>query len=313
MSTAAHPDTPPAAHPEAVFAASWLELRAAADRAARAAQLEERLSDWLRSRPPQPPRALRIVDLGTGSGANPVHLASRLPGPQQWTLIDHDAGLLARALATCTSLRSAGGEVVAAQTLHCDLQLPASAFAHADLVCASALLDLVDAPWLERFAASCATAGCAVLVTLSVDGHWRFAGTPPTPPGVAAEQTDDDFVRAAFNAHQRRDKGLGPALGPDAAAALAACLRAHGFTVDCAPSPWQLALGDPAQARLARVLVDGWRDAASAQCPDAHARIAAWHARCVAERLHPGVVLEVGHLDVLGLPAGRASRAGSGP
>lgn len=303
MNTADHPDTPPAAHPDALFDAGWLGLRAAADRAARAAHLEARLSGWLRTRLAGTVRALRIVDLGTGSGANPRHLAPRLPGPQRWTLIDHDPGLLDRARLACAELRSAGGEAVEVAPLHRDLQLAASAFTGADLVCASALLDLVDAHWLELLAGSCAAARCAVLVTLSVDGRWRFVGTPQPRPDPEPDSADDAFVRAAFNAHQRRDKGLGPALGADAAATLAERLRAHGFTVDCAPSPWRLALADPTQARLARALIDGWRDAAIEQCPDARARISAWHARCVAVRLQAGVVLEVSHLDVLDLPA----------
>lgn len=308
MRTTSKPDTTPEAHPAATFDAAWLGLRAATDRAARAAHLEARLSGWLRTRLAGTVRALRIVDLGTGSGANPRHLAPRLPGPQHWTLIDHDPGLLARARLACSGLRSADGEIVDVDTLHRGLHLPARAFTRADLVCASALLDLVAAPWLEQLAASCADAGCAVLVTLSVDGHWRFVGAPQLAPGVSSDSADDDFVRAAFNAHQRRDKGLGPALGPEAAATLAERLRAHGFTVECAPSPWRLELADQTQARLARALVDGWRDAAIAQCPDARARICAWHARCVAERLQAGVVLEVGHLDVLGLPAETTDR-----
>lgn len=287
-------------HPDAVFDAGWLELRAAADRAARAPRLEALAADWLRARAGDGARALRIVDLGSGGGANVLHLAPRLPGPQRWTLIDHDASLLARARPACAGLRAAGGGTVSVETLCRGLHLPASALADADLVCASALLDLVDAAWLDALAAACAAAGCAVLATLSVDGHWRFVDTAGRASGA---ETDDDFVRAAFDAHQRRDKGLGPALGPDATAALAARLRTHGFAVECMPSPWRLDLGDPAHARLARALADGWRAAAGEHCPQDAGRIAAWHARCVGARLRSGMVLEVGHVDLLGLPA----------
>lgn len=287
-------------HRAALFDAGWLDLRAAADRAARAPRLEALAADWLRARAGGA-RTLRIIDLGSGSGANAVHLAPRLPGPQRWTLIDHDAGLLARAHPACAGLRTADGKAVSVDTLCRDLRLPAGALADADLVCASAVLDLVDAAWLDALAAACAAAGCALLATLSVDGRWRFVDTAGRTSGVDA---DDDFVRVAFNAHQRRDKGLGPALGPDAAAALAGRLRARAFTVESMPSPWRLDLGDPAHARLAHALADGWRDAASAQCPQHGGRIAAWHARCVGARLRPGMVLEVGHVDLLALPAG---------
>lgn len=322
------PHLPPP-KPEACFDAGWLALRRAADSAARARELERCAADWLRQRRIGAPqdRPLRVVDLGCGSGANPCHLATRLPGPQQWTLIDHDPGLLAHAHAACAGLRDAAGEPARVATRCQDLaRLDAHALAGTDLVCASALLDLVDAAWLDRLADACAATGSALLVTLSVDGHWCFRpdtadgptdavpgpadrsvdpATDAAPEAAAAAPADDSFVRAAFNAHQRRDKGLGAALGPDAAPALATRLRARGFAVQLAPSPWRLALADPAQADLARALIDGWRDAASAQRPDASARIAAWHARRIAACGPGGGTLEVGHVDLFATPPTR--------
>lgn len=333
-------------HPDACFDANWLALRRTADSAARAPELETHAADWLRQRrmATAPARPLRLLDLGSGSGANPCHLAPRLPGLQQWTLIDHDAGLLARAQAACAGLHDADGGSVDVITRCLDLaRIDAHLLAGADLVCASALLDLVDAAWLDRLADACTAAGSALLVTLSVDGNWRFvpdaASAMAAPARAATVQTadeatrsiadavadntidpvaDDDFVRTAFNAHQRRDKGLGAALGPDAAPALATCLEKRGFQVRLALSPWRLRLADPAQAALARALIDGWRDAACAQAPDAHARIAAWHARRIAacglddesshgsgrgpDRSPGGGTLEVGHIDLFAAP-----------
>ena len=329
-------------HPDACFDANWLALRRTADSAARAPELEAHAADWLRQRrmATAPARPLRLLDLGSGSGANPCHLAPRLPGLQQWTLIDHDAGLLARAQAACAGLHDADGGSVDVITRCLDLaRIDAHMLAGADLVCASALLDLVDAAWLDRLADACTAAGSALLVTLSVDGNWRFvpdaASAMAAPARAAAAQAandaahavaneatataaDDDFVRTAFNAHQRRDKGLGAALGPHAAPALATCLEKRGFQVNLAPSPWRLCLADPAQAALARALIDGWRDAACAQAPDASARIAAWHARRIAacgpddgsrhgsdrgsNRSPGGGTLEVGHIDLFAAP-----------
>lgn len=308
-------------HPEACFDADWLALRAAADRAARAPRLEALAAAWLRARRQRNPEApLRLVDLGSGSGANPRHLAARLPGPQQWTLIDHDAGLLERARGHCADLRDAEGAALRVDT-HCldlgALDLPVLVAgspdtpapvpnAGADLVCASALLDLMSAAWLAHLADTCAQAGCALLITLSVDGSWRFL---PRDPASGAADPDDAFVRAAFNAHQRRDKGLGGALGPAAAPALAELLAARGFHVETAASPWRLALADPAQAALARALIEGWRDAATAQCPHAAARIAAWHDRrsALCDGRGRGQ-LEVGHVDLFARPPTTALR-----
>ena len=318
-------------HPDACFDADWLALRAAADQAARAPRLEALAAAWLRARRQRnAASSLRLVDLGSGSGANPRHLAARLPGPQQWTLIDHDASLLQRARNHCADLRDAEGAALRVDTLCLDLgalelgalapgapELPTLvactpdtpapvSHAGADLMCASALLDLMSAAWLARLADTCAQLGCALLITLSVDGSWRFL---PRDPASAAADPDDAFVRDAFNAHQRRDKGLGAALGPAAAPALAELLAAHGFHVETAASPWRLELADPAQAALARALIDGWRDAATAQCSQAAARIAAWRARRRAQCDGRGRgQLEVGHVDLFARPPTTALR-----
>ncbi len=51
-------------------------------------------------------------------------------------------------------------------------------------------------------------------------------------------------VRAAFNAHQQRDKGFGPSLGPSAGAYLVARLGEAGYHVTTASSPWRLGPDD---------------------------------------------------------------------
>ena len=68
----------PQAHPDACFDASWLALRRAADSAARAPELEARAADWLRQRrtAAAPGQPLRLIDLGSGSGANPCPVPS---------------------------------------------------------------------------------------------------------------------------------------------------------------------------------------------------------------------------------------------
>nr|WP_232435100.1 class I SAM-dependent methyltransferase [Thauera sp. 63] len=288
-----------------MFDADWLALRRAADHAARNPRLSALAADWLA---PRSHRPLRILDLGTGSGSNPHYLAPRLPGPQRWTLLDHDPALLARAVENCHHINDRDGHALAVESLVADLQtLDPSLLAGFDLVTASALLDLVDERWLQRLAEACREAGCALLIALSVDGNWRIEALDNTDSAHQADGTEDAFVRAAFNAHQRREKGAGRALGPDAPPRLAALLRAQGFSVQLAPSPWQLAAATPAQVALARALLDGWREAATEQRPEAHARIAAWHRHRLSELAHGRLRIEVGHLDLLALPPSRGA------
>lgn len=304
MNTTAQPPSDDAPAPEACFDAAWLRLRNPADARARNTGLVALAHDWLDARTrirggsgeagATGPVTLRLADLGCGSGANLRYLAPRLPGPQHWRLVDHDAALLALAAEACTTLESKDDRRVDCEVRQAALHpLACDTFDGLDLVSASALIDLMSVVWLQDFANACARAGCACLVSLSVDGCWAFDG--PADP-------DDALVREAFNAHQRRDKGVGGALGPDAAARLAHFLEAAGFVVTCAPSPWQLAMDDATDRALAHQLLAGWRAAASEQCPAEATRIAAWHTRRTVTLETAGARLEVGHVDLFARP-----------
>jgi hypothetical protein len=239
----------------------WLALREPADAAARSGELAARLARHLRA-------PLVIHDLGGGSGAMGRWLAPRLPGPQRWVVHDRDADLLELA---------AGPGVEVRQT---DLaRLTATDVAGADLVTASALLDLLTADELGGILTACA--GVPVLFALSVAG--RVALTPAEPL--------DARIAAAFNAHQRRN-GL---LGPDAVAAVrAAC---PGVLVR--PSPWRLGAAD---ARLAAEWLEGWVAAACEQEPGLTADAAAYRERRLAQAAAGTLAVTVDHADLLVLP-----------
>jgi len=162
----------------------------------------------------------------------------------------------------------------------------------AQLVTASALLDLVSAAWLQRLVAVATSARVALLMALSVDGRHRFA------PGDAG----DADVAALFAAHQQRDKGFaGPALGAAAGAELVLALRRAGYRVHTARSDWRLDGRHDARAlALQRALIDGMAAAATEQQPAAAATVEAWRQR--RQLLAPRSRLRVGHLDVLALP-----------
>jgi SAM-dependent methyltransferase len=254
------------------FSAEWLALREPADAAARSVDVLRLVLESLRTR-----AQCRVVDLGCGTGSNVRALAPALPTPQQWRLVDHDPALLA------VAATRAG---VVAERLPMDLRdLHDEAFADRDLVTASALLDLVSDDWLVRFARQCWRAQAAVLVVLNYDG--RLACSPRDP--------DDDLVRDLVNAHQRTDKGFGPALGPDAGARVEQLLREAGYITRRAPSDWVLG---PSQAELQRQLIGGWAAAASERAGAERARIRAWEQRRLANVDAGRSRLIVGHDDV---------------
>ena len=252
------------------FSADWLNLREPADHAARDGAL---LDAAARAAGPAPV----IVDLGCGTGSSRRAMAGRLPEAARWRMVDADPALLDLA-----------GRHEATTTHRIDLRriedLPLEG---ATLVTASALIDLTSADWLDGLIARLAALRLPFYAALSYDGEIRFQ-----PP-----HHDDAAVTAAFNRHQRGDKGFGRALGPDATDHASATLRAAGYRVETAASPWRLG---PDQAPLQHALLTGIAEAAAeagAECD-----VAGW----VAARGDPASrsACVVGHRDLLALPAG---------
>jgi SAM-dependent methyltransferase len=254
------------------FSAEWLALRDPADAAARDPVLLAAAA--AAARRTAGGAAPVLVDLGCGTGATAQAFRPHLP-QARWRLVDADADLLALAVA------ATGGEG------HCrDLgDVAGLPLGGAHLVTASALLDLMPRDWVARLAAQLAADGIGFYAALSYDGAMEW--TPAHP--------SDDVVVAAFNAHQRGDKGLGPALGPAAAEVTAEILTAAGFVVRLAPSPWQLG---PDAATLQAELARGIAAAAGeAGCTDAGFWLA-------ARTTGPPGRCRIGHLDLLALPPG---------
>lgn len=253
------------------FSADWLALRAIADGRARNGRLVRRLGAQFEGC-----GGIRVLDLGAGTGASLRALAPVLGAAQRWVLADHDADLLARLDAPERIMIERRGVDLAAGLA--GLFDPAP-----DLVTASAFFDLCGAAWIEALVERVAACGAAVYAALSYDG--REDWDPPHPL--------DADVLAAFHADQRRDKGLGPALGPGAHAHLAACLARRDYLVAEASSDWRLA--QPADAALIATLAEG---TATAVMPRIGAgRAAAWRgARLRADRV------VIGHRDLLALP-----------
>lgn len=283
------------------FAADWLSLREPIDHRSRAVALDQALTDWLARRDRQRSR-LRVLDLGSGAGSNLRYLAPRLKGPQHWTLVDHDAGLLKRARETDRGALDLRLTTHLADLNRIDDAAPSSP----DLVTASAWLDLVSADWIERFVERAEEWSVPVLIALSVDGRRGFVD----PDGRVRDRADDQLMREAFNEHQRQPKGLGvsPALGPDAAHVLAERL-AGAFVVTTQASDWLLPAGSNEARTLGIELLDGWAASASeARAEALTAATGAWHKDRSKQIVAGGLGIYVGHQDLLALPKGSVLR-----
>ncbi len=252
------------------FSAEWLALREPVDHASRATAVTEAAIDALRRGPQS-----RILDLAAGTGSNLRYLTNRI-GAADWLLVDHDRALLAQAPA------APGVETRCLDLAALDDR---SIFDGRALVTASALLDLVSAPWVHELAARCADAGAAVLFALNYDG--RIECSPV--------DADDQLVVGLVNAHQRTDKGFGLALGPEATTCAARSVESLGYHVLRGRSDWVLT---PALHELQRQLIDGWAGAAAEVSPDLATRIGAWRARRVAHVDAQRSQITVGHEDL---------------
>lgn len=260
------------------FSAEWLALREPADHAARPADLTAAVARRLTRQ-----ARTRALDLAGGTGSNIRYLLPRLPHIRHWTLVDHDPALLDVARLKLEPLARQHG--VDIDTLRADLMnLDALPLDDCALVTASALLDLVSEAWLRAFARRCGEARVDVLCALSYDG--RMICEPRAPM--------DDRVRDLVNAHQRTDKGFGPALGPDAVTRARSAFAGWALAVEA--SDWRL---DASAAELQRQLVDGWAGAAREMAPPTEVDdIDSWRVRRRAHIDAGDSGLVVGHLDV---------------
>jgi hypothetical protein len=265
------------------FSIDWLDLREDADRRARDSELQKQAVQWLEAAEEDHPV---VVDLGAGTGSTLRALSDPEPMALTWRLVDHNSRLLQEA-------RRRHGKQHRIESCPMDLtHLSSLPLDGARLVTASALIDLVSAQFLETLAAALRDRSrdepVGIYAALNYDGTTRWSPSHPL----------DDAVLEAFNQDQRREKGLGPALGPDAGARLQQAFTRAGFRVRSASSPWELGVDDH---ELVSALIDGIAGAVAHHSGIDAASLEDW-IRFRQEHARSGSCM-VGHTDVLALPA----------
>jgi len=263
------------------FSADWLTLREPHDLRARNPAVLDAVTAVL-----EPLSSVRIVDLACGTGSTLRALSPLLATRQNWKLIDNDLGLLARATATPVGKHA----TVNAIPLDLNRDLEAALDGAVDLIATSALLDLVSEPWLDRLAVEIAARSIPLYAALSYDG--RIALTPSDPLDAA--------IVTAVNAHQRTDKGFGPALGPAAAGYAVARFEALGYSVVHGESDWTLGPDDP---DMQSEVLTGWADAAHDIGALSLADTRAWLGRRRDALAAGASSLRVGHVDFFATPS----------
>ena len=277
------------------FSAQWLALREPADHRARDASLRDQVIHDLNHLARVRPGPIKIVDLGCGSGSNLRALAPHLPATQHWTLVDYDPALLSAAKSALVQwadqtvsdqdilVLHKNGKHISVKFLCEDLSsnLESVLALPTDLLTAAAFFDLVAEHWLERF---CGLLRSPLYTVLTYNGQeiWH----PPEPMDAA--------MLNAFHAHQQTDKGFGVAAGPTAAGVMEKLLKARGFAVSSAQSPWKLNASD---RNLIEQLAIGSAGAVLETKRVSVEEISAWkQSRSVAQ------TCEIGHTDLYARP-----------
>jgi SAM-dependent methyltransferase len=230
------------------FSREWLRLREPVDVAARNSDVAEAVAARFALRD-----AVRVVDLGCGTGANLRATSSLLPNSQSWTLIDNDAALLEAARHTLSAwadevetqgetlhLKKGSAEItVDFKSLDLATDLDRAFDGSPALVTASAFCDLVSEAFIRKLAAKCAEKKSAFYSLLTYNGVQRWSPHRPA----------DNQIASAFHSHQQSDKGFGPAAGPMAQSHLVDQFKLYNYLVLEGESPWVLGRND-------RMLID---------------------------------------------------------
>jgi SAM-dependent methyltransferase len=278
------------------FDPTWLALREPADHAARDRALLLQVARTVGRKD-----GVSVVDLGCGTGSNLRAIAPALPQPwQSWTLVDHDPKLLEAAQEALEDwaddseafgeelILTKGDKRLTVDLRHADLvtEIDKVLDWRPDLITAAALFDLVSEGWMIAFAIGLARRGISFYTALTYDGRGEW-----TPPHVL-----DGRIKAAFDRHQRRDKGFGPSAGPKASQALQSAFMAAGYVTVNGDSPWRLGAGE---AELIGELAKGIAAAAVETGDISQDEADVW----LAAHREPGTACLVGHTDLFARPA----------
>jgi hypothetical protein len=264
------------------FTAEWLALREPFDARARNPAVMAAATAALAGR-----HSVTIVDLACGTGSTLRALSPRIQARQNWRLIDNDLSLLGR-------IPAAALPSVTMTTVPIDLNrdLELALDGPLDLVTTSALLDLVSEPWLTRLAEETAARQVPIYAALSYDGRVAFDPADPF----------DQRVVAAVNAHQRTDKGFGPALGPDAAGTARARFERVGYAVVRGEADWRFG---PDDGDIQIEVLSGWAAAARDTAGLALSEVIGWLTRRRDLVAAGRSSIRVGHVDLFARPTGR--------
>ena len=260
------------------FSPAWLDLREPLDHAARSEIVLSAVAHYFLHQ-----EKLQLIDLASGTGSTIRGVKPHLGQSLEWRLTDNDGALLKHA-----ADRLEGECVTFAKT---DLASNPDLFSsqQPDLVTTSAFLDLVSESWLHRFISQITPLEIPFYAALTYDGRTTYG----------PKHDLDDIVLSAVNAHQKTDKGFGPALGPDAARTAIIALRECGYLISEEKSDWR---SGAVHGEFQSEFVKGCYNTACEILPDLTPALEQWLAFRLDQIAKGASEIVVGHIDFFAVP-----------
>jgi hypothetical protein len=281
----------------------WLEGRFRCDSLARSRKIE---ALFLKNLPAA--EKLRILDVGSGLGANTRYYAERIPRDQAWTLVEKRHALADASLAELGGWaeargwpwrRSAGGLTIRAGAMRISVRvIRGSMFDLAGeidlslfhVLTANGVFDLVTRDQFARLSRALAVHGIPVLATLN------YAGTRFRP-----ENAEDRRYLSLYERHMTRPRRIGRAMGSACGPGISGILESLGYSVSLGRSTWVIRRKDRFMLAcligfMGEALTGSWDGR-----PDS-TRLKSWLALKRDQIERNGLSLSVRHWDVFARP-----------
>lgn len=221
----------------------WLAHRFACDAEARNHEIEHKFLAFFE----QHQTALKVVDVGSGTGANFKYYFSRIPHQQEWILIEQNGDLIeacraglqtfanekgyncqvqAKLLTITDSGKTATVWVMQGSVDHLEqlTDLPRT-----DVVTANAVFDLLSYEQFDTLVGKLARHDVCLLATLN---YYETSFLP-------FSEKDHRFMRW-YHMHMKRPQPFGIAMGPDCSKEMLDLLTQHHMMIEQEGSQWHL-------------------------------------------------------------------------
>jgi len=226
----------------------WLKTRYPYDAGTRSKRIEKKVLDHFSGR-----FRLRILDIGSGLGANIRYYGPLFSSSQEWTLLEIEPrladdsleelkawasreGRSVRALPHGLSIENEDGEISIRMKQASFFDLKSSDdLGRYDLITANAFFDLIPQDRFAAFASILSSSHKPLLATLN------YESTKFRPE----DRKDRDFI-AQYESHMMRSRDIGPSMGPRCCARMNEILTALGYCVYAGKSTWKIPAQDKA-------------------------------------------------------------------